>query len=82
MMRPPIKISTKLVKFLKEEGVFTTFLQNRKVYILKQMEQKSSYIPTTTSGLDHAFDWTETPQGLYFWSNLQTKYQKIQNADN
>lgn len=74
------------VRFLKKNGAYNTFLSaiyKSKLYeygsispmkLWKRVDDKASIMTQLRTILVMSFTWSETPQGHYYWSNLDKKW--------
>ena len=73
----------KFLRFLKEEGVYSEWVYNiRKqhptndVFFWKfRLKEIFSEDKKCGEGINYAFRWSDTRQGCYFWSKLNTKWK-------
>lgn len=83
VVREELAKNPRLERFLTDRGVKGQYIVNITKRVLRLSDGDKEYIRNSIEGrinsrrpIDNAFTWAATPQGHYFWSNLQEAYSE------
>ncbi len=76
------KLPLLLYNFLKKEKVLDKFINNFEKKYPNKIFYNALYNSHLEDLIDFAFFWGGTPEGCYFWAEIDKKWQKIVNKDN
>lgn len=84
-IRSAVYRNRELCKFLKENRIFTIYIENCVNYVISDRMFHSPYLAWFVESIEidkydiitMSFQWDKTKQGIDYWNNLQKKFRKF-----
>ena len=84
-VRSAVYRNRELCKFLKENRIFTIYIENCVNYVISDRIFHSPYLAWFVESIEIdkynviniSFQWDKTKQGIDYWNNIQRRYRDL-----
>lgn len=67
---------TDFFDWLRDQGALDAFIENAGFAVVTQLTASKNQ-ENTEDFLDNSFYWAESPQGMYYWRDLDKEWAKV-----